>query len=102
MRSQEKEWEKCKKDFIYFCKNYIKINTRDGGIVKFPIKKHQTSLLKSMNKNRFILGVLPRQCGKTTCSLAYVIYMAEFYNKTIFIGDNKLVLLREKFYTLEI
>lgn len=101
MRSNEKEWDKCKKDFIYFCRNYIKINTKDNGIVKFPIKKHQTSLLKNLNKNRLILGVLPRQCGKTTCCLSYALHQAIFHDKLVFFGDIKLDILKEKFYNLK-
>lgn len=101
MRSNEKEWEKCKKDFIYFCRNYIKINTMNNGIVKFPIKKHQISLLKNFNKNRLILGILPRQSGKTTCCLVYALHQAIFHDKCVFFGDINLVLLKTKFYNLK-
>jgi len=87
-----KELSKCKKNRLYFIKEYIKIVTGDHGVVKFadymfPFQEH---LIKDFLKHRFTVNLCGRQQGKTTVVGAYVLSYACFEShKTIGIVSNK-------------
>lgn len=60
------EWNKCKNDKEYFFETYIKIQTLDDGIIPFKLRPYQKEFLKLINDERFVLGNLARQIGKST------------------------------------
>ena len=75
---QINEWIKCSKDPVYFAKNYIKIISVDDGVVPFKMYKFQEALIKKFHKHRFNICKLPRQSGKSTTAVSYLLHYAIF------------------------
>jgi hypothetical protein len=66
-QEQVDEFMKCKSDFVYFIKNYIKIINVDQGLIDFNLYDFQEDILKTVHNNRFSILKLPRQVGKCVC-----------------------------------
>ena len=47
-----REFLKCKKDPVYFARNYIKIVSLDEGLVPFKMYKFQEKLVKNFHKKQ--------------------------------------------------
>ena len=73
-QEQVKEYLKCKDDPVYFARNYIKIISLDEGIVPFKMWDFQEELIESFHENRFNIAKLPRQTGKSTTCVAYLLH----------------------------
>ena len=82
---QISEFIKCREDPVYFAKNYIKIINVDEGLVGFDMWPFQEKLIKNFHKNRFNICMMPRQTGKSTTSVSYLLHYAIF-NDNINIG----------------
>lgn len=76
--SQVKEYIKCSKDPLYFVKNYVKIVTLDEGLVQFRPWDFQENLLETVDDNRFIICKFPRQTGKSTTVISYLLHYILF------------------------
>jgi hypothetical protein len=74
---QVEEYIKCSKDPIYFTK-YIKIITLDEGVVPFKMYDFQEDMIRTFNDNRFTIMKCPRQVGKTTTTVAYLLWTILF------------------------
>ena len=95
-QEQINEWIKCKNDPIYFAVNYIKIISLDEGLVPFSMYDFQKGILRDFHENRFNIAKLPRQTGKSTTVVAYLLYYAIFYDSVnIGILANKASTARE-------
>ena len=95
-QEQIEEWIKCKKDPIYFAMNYIQIISLDEGLVPFKMYDFQKEILRDFHNNRFNIAKLPRQTGKSTTVVAYLLYYAIFYDSVnIGILANKASTARE-------
>ena len=95
-KKQIDEWIKCKNDPIYFAMNYIKIISLDEGLVPFEMYDFQKKILNDFLENRFNIAKLPRQTGKSTTVVAYLLYYAIFYDSVnIGILANKASTARE-------
>ena len=95
-KKQIKEWGKCKQDPIYFATNYIKIISLDEGLVPFNMYDFQKDILQDFHNHRFNIAKLPRQTGKSTTVVAYLLYYAIFYDSVnIGILANKASTARE-------
>ena len=95
-KKQVQEWVKCKSDPIYFATNYIKIISLDEGLVPFDMYDFQKKILQDFHENRFNIAKLPRQTGKSTTVVAYLLYYAIFYDSVnIGILANKAATARE-------
>ena len=95
-QEQINEWIKCKNDPIYFAMNYIKIISLDEGLVPFSMYDFQKEILQDFHNNRFNIAKLPRQTGKSTTVVAYLLYYAIFYDSVnIGILANKASTARE-------
>jgi hypothetical protein len=87
---------KCKKDPVYFAKNYIKIVSLDDGLVPFKMYKFQEKLIKNFHGNRFNVCKMPRQSGKSTTVVSYLLHYAIFNdNVNIAILANKASTARD-------
>jgi hypothetical protein len=75
---QVKEYVKCSKDPLYFIKNYVKIVTLDEGLVQFKPWDFQEDMLHKVHDNRFIICKFPRQTGKSTTIIAYLLHYILF------------------------
>ena len=80
-----KEFLKCKDDPVYFARKYIKIVNVDEGLVPFNMWPFQEKLIKNFHNNRFNICMMPRQTGKSTTSVSYLLHYAIF-NDNINIG----------------
>lgn len=74
---QVQEYIKCSKDPIYFAK-YIKIITLDEGVTDFKMYDFQEDMIKTFHNNRFTIMKCPRQVGKTTTTVAYLLWTILF------------------------
>ena len=90
------EFIKCKDDPVYFAKNYIQIVSLDEGLVPFNLYPFQEKLIKRFHKNRFNICKMPRQTGKSTTVVSYLLHYAVF-NDSVNIGilANKAATARE-------
>jgi len=73
------ELVKCRKDPIYFMKNYIKIQHPKRGTIKFNMYEYQERFVECMHNNRYVITLQPRQCGKTLTAAMYLLWFAMFY-----------------------
>ena len=93
---QVAELVKCSKDPVYFIKNFVQIVNVDLGLVPFDMWPFQEDMVRSFHKNRFNIAKMPRQCGKTTTSVGYMLWSVLFNEDyTIGILANKGSLARE-------
>ena len=84
------EWLKCVGDPVYFAKTYIKIVSLDHGLIPFDMFPFQEKLVKRFHENRFNICKMPRQTGKSTTCVSYLLYYAVFNdNVNIAILANK-------------
>ena len=90
------EFLKCKDDPVYFANNYIKIVSLDEGLVPFKQYAFQKKLIKNFHENRFNICKMPRQTGKSTTVVSYLLHYAIFNdNVNIAILANKASTARD-------
>tara|TARA_B100001564_G_scaffold161090_1_gene135404 strand:+ start:3509 stop:5155 length:1647 start_codon:yes stop_codon:yes gene_type:complete len=90
------EFMKCKEDPVYFANNYIKIVSLDEGLTQFHPYDFQEKLINNFHNNRFNICKMPRQTGKSTTVVSYLLHYAIF-NDSVNIGilANKAATARE-------
>ena len=95
-QEQIEEYIKCKDDPIYFAKTYIKIVTLDHGLQPFKLYDFQEKLVNNFHQNRFNICKMPRQTGKSTTVISYLLHFLLF-NDSVNIGilANKAATARE-------
>ena len=84
-KEQVEEFIKCKNDPVYFTKNYVKIVSLDEGLVPFKMWDFQTELIEKFHNNRFNIAKLPRQTGKSTTVVSYLLHYLIF-NDNVNVG----------------
>ena len=90
------EFLKCKSDPVYFTEKHIKIVNVDEGLVSFDMYKYQKKLIKNFHKHRFNICKMPRQTGKSTTVVSYLLHYAIFNdNVNIGILANKAATARD-------
>ena len=95
-QEQIQEYLKCKADPVYFAMNYIKIISLDEGIVPFKMWDFQQELIRNFHENRFNIAKLPRQTGKSTTCVSYLLHYILFNdNVNVGILANKLSTARD-------
>ena len=102
-KEQIEEFIKCKEDPVYFAKNYVKIITLDHGLQPFKMYDFQEKLVRNFHKNRFNICKMPRQTGKSTTVVSFLLHYAVF-NDSVNIGilANKASTARELLSRLQI
>jgi hypothetical protein len=97
------EFFKCKEDPVYFAKNYIKIVSLDHGLVPFSLYPFQEKLINNFHKHRFNICKMPRQTGKSTTCVSYLLHYAVFNdNVNIAILANKASTARDLLQRLQL
>ena len=81
-KEEVEEYTKCMKDPIYFIQEYIKIVSLDEGLVPFKLYDFQKEMVGTFHNNRFTICKLPRQSGKSTTIIAYLLHYVLF-NPTV-------------------
>ena len=95
-QEQIEEYIKCKEDPVYFANNYVKIVTLDAGLQPFKTYDFQNKLINNFHNSRFNICKMPRQTGKSTTCVSYLLHYAVF-NDSVNIGilANKASTARE-------
>ena len=95
-QEQALEFARCMQDPVYFAKNYVKIVSLDEGLVAFNPYDFQEKLINNFHENRFNICKMPRQTGKSTTVVSYLLHYALF-NDSVNIGilANKASTARE-------
>jgi hypothetical protein len=90
------EFLKCKDNPVYFANKYIKIVSLDEGLTQFHPYDFQEKLINNFHENRFNICKMPRQTGKSTTVVSYLLHYAVF-NDSVNIGilANKAATARE-------
>jgi len=97
------EFVKCKNDPGYFARNYIKIVTLDHGLQPFNMYPFQEKLIKNFHNHRFNICKMPRQTGKSTTCVSYLLHYAIFNdNVNIAILANKASTARDLLQRLQL
>ena len=95
-QEQIEEFIKCKDDPVYFARNYLKIVSLDEGLVNFNLYPFQEKLVRNFHENRFNICKMPRQTGKSTTVVSYLLHYAVFNdNVNIAILANKASTARD-------
>ena len=84
-KEQILEFMACTSDPVYFAKKYVKIVSLDEGLVGFKPYHFQEELIKNFHENRFNICKMPRQTGKSTTVVAYLLHYVVF-NDSVNIG----------------
>ena len=102
-QEQIEEYIKCKNDPVYFAKNYVQIVTLDHGLQPFKMYDFQEKLVRNFHENRFNICKMPRQTGKSTTVVSFLLHYAVF-NDSVNIGilANKASTARELLSRLQI
>ena len=72
------EYVKCKDDPLYFVENYVQIIHVDKGLVPFEMYDYQKDMIQKFNDNRFVICKMPRQTGKSTTIIAFLLHYLLF------------------------
>jgi len=95
-KEQIVEYQKCEKDPLYFMENYMKIVSLDEGLVPFKMYEFQKHIVRTIHDNRFTICKLPRQSGKSTTIIAYLLHQVIFNdNINVAILANKSTTARD-------
>ena len=85
-----KEYHKCAQSPTYFIENYVQIVSLDEGLVPFEMYDFQKGMVETMHDKRFSIFKLPRQSGKSTTIISYLLHYALFnQNVNIAVLANK-------------
>jgi hypothetical protein len=90
------EYLQCKEDPVYFARNYVKIVSLDEGLVGFDMYDFQEKLIRNFHEKRFNICKMPRQTGKSTTCVAFLLHYIVF-NDSVNVGilANKAATARE-------
>ena len=95
-QEQVLEFVKCQEDPVYFANNYVQIVTLDHGLQLFKPYDFQEKLIRNFHNNRFNICKMPRQTGKSTTVVSYLLHYAIFNdNVNIAILANKASTARD-------
>ena len=84
------------KDPQYFIETYIKIVSLDRGLISFDMYPFQKDMVGTFHNNRFSICKLPRQSGKTTTMVSYILHYVLFNeNMNVAILANKAATARD-------
>ena len=84
-QEQIEEFMRCAADPVYFAKTYMKIVSLDEGLVQFQPYDFQEKLIRNFHENRFNICKMPRQTGKSTTSVSYLLHYVVF-NDSVNVG----------------
>ncbi len=77
-KKQVQEYARCMEDPLYFIQNYVRIVSLDEGLIPFKMYPFQKEMVGTFHKNRFTICKLPRQSGKSTTMISYLLHYALF------------------------
>ena len=97
------EYMKCKEDTEYFIKSHVQIVHVDHGLVPFELYDYQRDMVKKFTDNRFVICKMPRQTGKSTTIIAFLLHYILFNESVnVAILANKGAVARELLSRLQL
>jgi len=97
------EYMKCKEDPEYFIENFVKIIHVDKGLVPFDMYDYQKDMIHKFNDNRFVICKMPRQTGKSTTIISFLLHYILFNESVnVAILANKGAVARELLSRLQL
>ena len=72
------EYKRCMDDPLYFIQTYVRIVSLDEGLIPFKMYNFQKEMVGTFHNNRFTICKLPRQSGKSTTMISYLLHYALF------------------------
>lgn len=97
------EYLRCSEDPVYFIKEYVKIVNLNEGLVPFELYDFQEKFVRTIHQNRFVISKFPRQSGKSTTVISYILHTVLFNpNQNVAILANKLATARELLHRLKL
>ena len=72
------EYKRCMEDPLHFIQTYVKIVSLDEGLIPFKMYNFQKEMVGTFHNNRFTICKLPRQSGKSTTMISYLLHYALF------------------------
>ena len=102
-KKQIQEYQKCWEDPVYFTETYVKIVSLDEGLIPFKLYEFQRQMMWTFHTERFTICKLPRQSGKSTTIIAYLLHYCLF-NPTVSVAilANKAVTARDLLSRLQL
>ncbi len=95
-KEQLEEYAKCMDNPQYFIEKHIKIVSLDEGLIPFKMYDFQKDMVGTFHNNRFSICKLPRQSGKSTIIIAYLLhYVLYNANVNVAILANKAAVARD-------
>ena len=76
---------------LYFARNFVKIQHPVRGSIPFDMYEYQERLIHAYHNNKQCIAMLPRQMGKTTCAVAYLLWY------TMFVPDCQVLIAAHKY-----
>lgn len=102
-KEQVDEYVKCSEDPVYFMETYMKIVHLDRGLVPFDMWDFQKDLVNLVHDNRFVIAKFPRQTGKSTTVIGYILWYVLFNeNMSVALLANKLSTARDLLSRLQL
>jgi len=97
------EYTKCMKNPQYFIEHYVRIVSLDHGLIPFTMYDFQKEMVGTFHNNRFTICKLPRQSGKSTIIIAYLLHYVLF-NPTVNVAilANKAAVARDLLSRLQL
>jgi len=97
------EYMKCKETPEHFIRNFVKIVHVDKGLVPFEMYDYQKDMIHKFNDNRFVICKMPRQTGKSTTIIAFLLHYILFNESVnVAILANKGAVARELLSRLQL
>ena len=97
------EYMKCKEDPEHFIRGYVKIVHVDQGLVPFEMYDYQKDMIHKFNDNRFVICKMPRQTGKSTTIISFLLHYILFNESVnVAILANKGAVARELLSRLQL
>ena len=97
------EFVKCSKNLRHFINNYVQIVHVDRGLVPFEMYDYQNDMIDKFEHNRFVICKMPRQTGKSTTIIAFLLHYVLFNeNVNVAILANKGAVARELLSRLQL
>lgn len=86
-----KELVECAKDPLYFIENYVQIQHPIRGSIPFKPYPYQKRLINDFLNHKYVVALIARQMGKSTCVISYLLWKALFSpDMTILLTAHKL------------
>ena len=97
------EFVKCSKNLRHFINSYVQIVHVDRGLVPFEMYDYQNDMIDKFEHNRFVICKMPRQTGKSTTIIAFLLHYVLFNeNVNVAILANKGAVARELLSRLQL